>query len=186
MVLGRTLQRLILGLVLIFPFGSCSHYLDKATGTSFKDAQGSISYYPDSNVMTYSSNIGLKADGEILNPRHFVAILPKGLLYGEEDNSMSFGFYYSKNQVIAIHIILSDNYPKGSDSAFVPSSMQIDDFKDLSQLDSDHKHHLRKMEDRSSRKQLIIRKGPATILLYNILPQNLDKFTRCMQQFRFL
>lgn len=186
MVLGRTLQRLILGLVLIFPFGSCSHYLDKATGTSVKDVQGSISYYPDSNVITYTSNIGLKADQETFIPRHFIAILPKGLLYGEEDNSMSFGFYYSNNQVIAINIILSDSYPKGSDSAFVPSSMQIDDFKNLCELDSDHKHNLRKMEDLASRKQYIIRKGPATILLYNILPENLEKFTRYMQQFRFL
>jgi len=172
-------------LLLLFQASSCNHYIDKVTGErKMQIMQGSMTFYPDSNILIYRSAVGLRMDSEILKPKPFYAKLPKGLKWYSITNSQSFAFYYSDQQVVAINIDLS-NKSFIRDTVYEPTKTELDDF--INNNTSDHgKYDMRYIKFNPQRKQRIIQKEAATILLYNITSENFSEFSEYLEGFRFL
>lgn len=165
---------------------SCNRYIDQVkTERRISAMQGSFTFYPDSNVLIYKSNIKLGMDTEVYTPRPFYTKVPKRLLWYKMANSTSFSFFYKAKQVIAIYIDLSA-VGVSKDTAYIASDFDREQFLPHFSVDLHTKYDLWNIEMIKGRKHFLIRKGAATILLYNILPRNYDSFIEEMKQFRFL
>lgn len=172
-------------LLLLLQASSCNHHIDKVTGErKIQIMQGDMTFYPDSNILIYRSGVGLRMDGEVLNPKPFYAKLPKGLKWYSIANSQSFVFYYSHQQVVAINIDLS-NKAFMRDTMYEPTGAELDNFINSSTPDHDV-YDIRKIKFNPQRKQRVIKKEGATILLYNITSDSFNKFSEYMEGFRFL
>jgi hypothetical protein len=172
-------------LLSVFFATSCNRYIDKATTErKVQVMQGNITFYPDSNILVYKSNVGLRMDNEVLKPKSFYAKLPKGLKWYAIGSDV-FKFYYPNKQAVAVNINQSDNAPI-HDTTYVPTEAELSRFIDLSNPSSSDKYDLSKIDYKPNRKHLIMKKGAATILLYNITPKNYSKFTEYLKEFKFL
>lgn len=171
-------------LLVLFQGSSCNHHIDKVIGErKVQVMQGSMTFYPDSNILIYRSHVGLKMDNEILKPKPFYAKLPKGLKWYSMTNSQSFVFYYSHQQAIAINIDLSNNVSQ--DTVYQPTEAELNNF--INSISSHYgKYDIRKVKFNAQRKQRIIKKEAATILLYNITSENFSEFSEYMEGFQFL
>lgn len=172
--------------LLLFQASSCNHYIDKVTMGKEREMQimqGYMTFYPDSNILIYRSAVGITMDNEILEPKPFYAKLPKDLKWYSIQNSQSFVFFYSRQQVVAINIDLSN---KGftRDTIFESTKDEIDNF--INSSTSEGKYEMRRIKFNPERKQLVIKKEAATILLYNITSDNFNKFRGYLGSFRFL
>jgi len=183
----KLMSSVVFGLLslLLFQASSCNRYIDKVTGErKVQIMQGNMTFYPDSNVLIYRSSVGLRMDSEILKPEPFYVKLPKGLKWYEIANSQSFVFYYSHQQVVAINIDLS-NKAFMRDTIYEPTKAELDNF--LNSSTSDHgKYDIRKIKFSPQRKQCVIKKEGATILLYNITSENFSEFSEYLKSFRHL
>ncbi len=172
--------------VLIFGITSCNRYLDKTTTEKkIPVMQGMLTFYPDSNVLVYKSSIGLKADNEIQKPKPFYVKLPKGIKWYVMENSQSFAFYYKTGQVIAIEMDLSNNVAE-KNTIYQPTSADIEKYRTAFTADVKQRYNIWNIEYLQNRKQLMIKKGAATILLYNILPSNYDQFRSFLEGIKFI
>lgn len=176
-----------LSLILLFLSAySCSRYIDVA-----KDAQnvpikqGFLNYYTDSNVLVYKSNVSLKRDAEIIYPKHFIIKLPKKIRFYEIINSTDFVFYYDKNQVVLLNIDLNGK-EANVDTSYSPNISQINDFIQDKMFTATRSFDVKKIPAGSNRKQMILIKGAATILLYNIQPKNIDLFYQDVSRIDFI
>lgn len=173
-------------LLMILPASSCTHFIDKAIRKREEPVmQGNMTFYPDSNILIYRSNVGLSMDTEILRPKPFYAKLPKGLIWSSMANSESFVFYYPRQQVVSIYIDLTFS-TSAKDTAYEPNESEVYNLINKSTLGYNEKYDIRKIGFNPRRKQLIIKKKAATILLYNITSENLSKFSEYLKEFRFL
>lgn len=176
---------LCLSFILLLQICSCNHHIDKVTGEKkIQIIQGDITFYPDSNIMIYRSDVGLRMDSEVLKPKPFYVKLPKGLKWYTISNSQSFLFYYSRQQVVAINIELS-NKAFMRDTMYEPTSAEIYNFI-KSSAPNHGKYDLNKIKFNPQRKQRIIKKEAATILLYNITSENFNKFSEYLEGIKFL
>lgn len=165
---------------------SCGRYIDNARkDKQVKIMQGSFTFYPDSNVLIYKSNIGLRSDNEIRFPKPFYAKLPKGIKWYEISNSTFVSFYYDKEQVISINT--SPSIDKLIlDTSYIPEKSELDKLIIDFLPSNNAKFDIHKIELKPGRKQVILRKDSATILFYNILPRNYSLFLDYLNCFRFL
>jgi hypothetical protein len=172
-------------LLVLFQASSCNHYIDKVTRErKMQIMQGSMTFYPDSNILIYRSAVGLRMDSEILKSKPFYTKLPKGLKWYSIENSQSFVFYYSHQQVVIINIDLS-NKAFMRDTVYEPTKVELNNF--INSGTSDHgKYDIRKIEFDPQRKRRVIKKEAATILLYNITSENFNEFCEYLGGFRFL
>lgn len=172
--------------LLLLQATSCIHYIDKVRRGEKKVQimQGNMTFYPDSNILIYKSDVGLKMDNEILKPKSFYVKLPKGLKGYEIVNSESFVFYYSHQQIVAINIKLSNKTPI-SDTIYEPTKIESDRFLNSNIL-SKEKLEAHKIKFNTQRDQRLIKKGAATILLYNITADNFNEFSKYLEGIRFL
>ncbi len=161
---------------------SCSHYIDRVTTPV---NQGYLTFYPDSNVLIYKSNVGLKMDNERYNPKPFYTRLPKGIKWYEMENSQTFRFYYANAQVILISIDLFSE-PNKIDTSYIPIQEEINKHIKSSASSTNEKFNINRIGINEARKQLIIKKEAATILLYNIKPKNLETFRATLESLEFL
>jgi hypothetical protein len=165
---------------------SCNRHIDKTTTErKVQVMQGSLTFFKDSNVLIYNSKVGLRADMEVLKPMPFYTPIPKGLKWFEISNPESFAFYYKKGQAISIVIDLSDSTTK-RDSVYEPSKAEIEKYFIHFTADAHQKYNMWNIGYKQERKQLIIKKDAATILLYNITPKNHDLFVEYLKEFKFL
>ena len=165
---------------------SCNRYIDKATTErKLQIMEGNFTFYPDSNVLIYKSNVKLTMDTEVYAPKSFYTKLPKGIKWYEMENSQVFRFFYNKEQVVLINIDLRDSLTK-VDSSYVPAREEMSKFVAGNASPSNRKFDVNKIELNKSRKQLIIKRDAATILLYNIEPKNYDSFVTFLKEFTFL
>jgi hypothetical protein len=172
-------------LLLSLVTGSCNRYIDTVTKEKkIPIMQGDFTFYPDSSILIFKSNVGLRRDNEISNPRSFYVKLPKRLKWYEISNSSFFEFYYDKGQVIAINIDLSSAI-SNQDTAYVPNQSELHKFI-MADPSSKGKYDIKEIELKADRKQLIIKKDAATILLYNVMPDNYDLFIDQVNSFKFL
>lgn len=147
--------------------------------------QGTLTFYPDSNVFIYKSSIGLKADNEVQKPKPFYVRLPKGLKWYGIENSQAFSFYYESGQVISIVIDLADNVVE-KDSTYQPTKADIEKYRIAFTVEANQKYNMWNIGYDQKRKQLLVKKGAATILLYNVLPRNYDQFRSFIEAFKFI
>jgi hypothetical protein len=147
--------------------------------------QGKMTFYTDSNILIYRDNVGTRMDKEEYKPRPFHVKLPKGILWYEMTNSESFAFYYKKGQTVLIQVDLS-NSNSGQDTSYIPAESEIASFVNSFPTDTRNKFNIQNSSLMPGRKQLIVRKNGATILLYNIIPRNDSVFTTYLKQFKFI
>jgi len=165
---------------------SCNHYIDQSkTLQSWPIMQGEMQFYPDSNVLEFKSNMVFRADTEKWPARSFYSQFPKGLIWYDFDYGASFIFYYSDKQVIAIWINIQ-NLPNKPDSIFVPSGDYVTEFRNAKLVPSGHKYNIREIPYMNNRKQVLIRRRDAMILLYNIKQRNFDNFLKKIETFKFI
>lgn len=171
--------------LLFIGVSSCNRYIDKAKRErKMPVMQGSFNFYPDSNVLIYKSNIKLKMDSYVYDPKPFYAKLPKDLKWYSVA-STTFVFYYNKNQIVAILIDIY-NPEIIQDTIYVPNDDEIFTITTRTNPGSNKKYQIWRPETKRRRRHLIIKKDAATILLYNILPKNYNSYVNSLKQFRFL
>ena len=175
--------------LLIFLFSVCScttNYIDTVGNHSQIPVNSDFfQFYPDSNVFRYKSNIVLTKDTEKVYPKFFEVTLPKKIRYYTLIGSTDFSFYYDKNQVVFIKIDI-EGTKSNTDTVYTPSREQLDEFIESEVRAGSGKYNLKNTSFNPSRKHLVMQKGDAAILLYNIEGKNLDLFSNYVGQFRFI
>lgn len=174
------------GIFLLQVIVSCNHYIDavkKETKTPIM--QGDFTFYPDSNILIYRSNVGLKADHEVYQPKPFKVKIPKKLKHYTFSNSQNFAFFYDDNQVVNIHIDLmnSDNTIR---KTYTPNEEEIREYIQKNISSDNSKFNISNIDYISNRRHQMINKGNASILLYNIKEQNIITFTDAVKGLEFL
>jgi hypothetical protein len=165
---------------------SCGHYIDKATTErSVPVMQGTFDFYADSNVLVYKSKVALTMDAESYKPKAFYVKLPKGLKWYTVENSQTFVFYYGKAQAVVVLIDLfhGDHI---RDSDYVPTNADIKTLISKASPSASAKYDIKQIEAIPGAKQLIRKRGAATILLYNIPPGKYEKFITFIDSLKFL
>jgi hypothetical protein len=175
---------LLSGYLIMFIFCSCNRYID-AKNKSIRLLDGSFAFYPDRNELVYKSVVGLKRDHEILKPKPFQVKLPKKIKYYEFAVPSEFAFYYDKNQVVFIRIDLENSAPL-LDTSYVPSAVELRTIIQQWPTGSHAKNNVREIDGRPDRINKLIRKGDATILLYNVVKNNEYLFVDYLNSFTFL
>jgi len=174
----------VIALLVVFSMSSCRTYID-ATNGSTPVEQGSLKFYTDNNLFTFKTSIILTRDKEEVHPKFFQVTLPKKIRYYEFINSTDFGFYYDKGQVVFIKIEL-EPVSKRSDTIYTPLKGQLEEFLQADLKTGGGKYDIKKIPFYKDRKNAIITKGDATIILYNITDNNYDQFLKYLNRFEFI
>lgn len=166
-------------------FTSCGRYIDKVSNKqNLPVKQGYFDFYPDSNILVYTSTIGLKRDTEKVDPKHFKITLPKGIKYYELTSSTDFTIYYDSKQVLFIRVDLEKNII--GDTMYAPKRDELESFIQSGLTLKKSNYDIKEIGFNENRKNVFIRKGAATILLYNIKPSEYDQFYKSANTFSFL
>ena len=145
--------------------------------------QGSLKFYTDSNFFTFKTNLVLTRDTEKIYPKFFEVALPKKMKYYEFINSTDFSFYYDKGQVVFIKIELEKVSNK--DTTYTPTKEKLEEF--IQSLSTNgNKYDIKKIILSKGRRNTILNKGEATILLYNIVEDNYNQFFTYLSSLRFI
>lgn len=180
-----TVFTLLIIIFCVFVFTSCGRYIDKVSNKqSLPVKQGYFNFYSDSNVLIYTSTVGLKRDTEKVYPRHFKVTLPKGIKYYELTGSTDFAIYYDSKQVFYVRVDLERNVT--GDTMYVPSRDELESFIKSASTLKKSKYDIKQIDLNESRKNLFLRKGAATILLFNIKPSEYDIFYKSANTFSFV
>lgn len=164
---------------------SCNKYIDQANQTSeISLKEGFFNFYLDSNVLFYKTNVVLTRDKERIYPKSFKITLPKGIKHYEFTGSTDFGIYYAKQQVIFLRIDLEKNIK--TDTIYNPNVNELENFFESKLSLSDSKYDILKISRGEKRSNLMVKKGSATILLYNIDPRKMDLFYKMANSFHFV
>lgn len=173
-----------IALLVMLNMSSCNRYIDVAGGSSSIE-QGTLKFYADSNVFTYRTNIVATRDQEKVYPKFFEVALPKKIKYYEFINSSDFGFYYDKGQVVFIKIDLEPKRRR-IDTAYTPLKKELEEFVQTELKTRRSKYDIKNISLIEGRRNIIITKGDATILLYNITSDNENQFLSHLNTFRFI
>jgi len=169
----------------LFVFSSCGIYIDKVSSNqSLPVKQGYFGFYPDSNILVYTSTVGLKRDTEKVYPKHFKVTLPKGIKYYELTSSTDFSIYYDSKQVFFMRVDLESNATE--DTMYIPKQDELENLIQSGLTLQKSKYNIKKIGFNESRKNVIIKKGAATILLYNIKSSEYDLFYKSANTFSFV
>ena len=186
MIRMKKLLKNLLTCLIIINIISCNKYIDTIKSTdNLPVSQGYLNLYSDSNVLIYNNNMGLTSDNEIIYPKKFKVKLPKGLLFYEYIGSEDFIFYYKKKQTVFIKIDLINTINK-PDSVYYPTNSEMSDFIQSKLTLGSQKWDIKNISIIPLRKNLFIKKGAATILLYNIEEKNYNFFVNYINEFKFL
>jgi hypothetical protein len=153
-----------------------------------KGRHDSLEIFDDYYVYTFQSNLVANADKEKTNPRHFQIKLPKGMKSYKTFGLDQFAFFYKKKQCVFVYLNRNLNDQVSKDTSYIPTEQETDDiiFKLVANTWDLKKNNMQNNAYDNKRKSLIIRKGSAVILLYNILPKNFSNFEQYAKQFHFL
>ncbi|MFL5787740.1 MAG: hypothetical protein ACJ748_06785 [Flavisolibacter sp.] len=182
----KTLGEYFLFIYFINLFVSCNRYIDKVSNFNNSPIkQGYFYFYPDSNVLVYKPEIILSMDREKLFPKSFKVKLPKKLKYYEITGTNDLSLYYPNNQTIFIRIDLQNNELL-HDTSYFPQKQELDRIIQSKLNMQKSKFDIKSISYRQSRKQVIIKRGPATILLYNIENKNYELFFKYLNGLYFI
>lgn len=163
---------------------SCNWYID-VTNESTSIEQGTLKFYTDSNLFTYRTNIVATRDKEKVYPKFFEIKLPKKIKYYEFINSTDFGFYYDKGQVIFIKMELEPT-AQTKDTTYTPSQRELEELIQSVLKTNGGKYDIKKIPAHKERRNVILIKGDATILLYNMADDNYKEFFDNVSSFKFI
>jgi hypothetical protein len=147
----------------------------------------SVRVFPDSVVYTFCSGLTAWAENQRTYPLHFRISLPPKLLSTYASGMESFGFQYAGKQVIYVWLDYKD-------SLSVDTSYRIsreDDIEELlldklNMINDAARLDIENNPYKKERETWIIKKGKATILLYNIDKRSVDHFLAYISSFAFL
>ena len=169
-------------LLLLIPI-VLSHY---SKGQSHAPVDNLLSY-PDSIVYTFTPHLVPQKDTEPLPPLLFKIKLPPHVLSSYTSGFDAFGFRYTDQQTVYVYI---DYYEKNAtDTAYrVIRENEIEHLllDDLNAINYQNKLDIDNNPFSPARETWLIKKGPATILLYNIRKENMTRFLRDADSFTFL
>lgn len=171
-------------LLVVLSMGSCRTYVDATKGNTPVE-QGSFKFYTDSNLFIFKTNVILTRDKEEVHPKFFEVTLPKKIKYYEFINSSDFGFYYDKGQVVFIKIELEPKI-KNKDTTYSPSAEKLKEFIQSGLKTGGAKYDIKKIPVYTGRRNVILIRGDAMILLYNITDNNYSQFLDYLNRFRFI
>jgi hypothetical protein len=171
-------------ILLTFGLMSCNRYIDTTNGSTSID-QGFLRFYTDSNLFTYKTNIITTKDNEKVNPKFFEVTLPKKMKYYELTNSTDFGFYYDKGQAIFIKIELEPKI-QIKDTTYTPAKEKLEELIQAILKTNGGKYDIKKIPAHKERRNIILVKGNATILLFNITEDNYKQFFDDVNSFKFI
>ena len=182
----RSLISILVALIALCIFSSCNRYIDSGkTERNIPINDGFLYFYADSNVLDFKSKVGLKSDSERYEPKSFRIKLPKHLKWYKMSPPNEFTFYYERDQAIVVYINLFNPAEKKFLN-YDPSEQELKEFIQHHVTASQEKYSINDIKYLTGRKQSIIRKGSAIILLYNILPANLDMFIKDVKSIEIL
>jgi hypothetical protein len=167
---------------------SCTqHYLDALEKGNKEPVKSNFfEIYSDYNIFRYQSNVAMTRDTEKIYPKHFEVRLPKNIVHWEINNITDFGFYYDHGQVVFIKLKLENAMSK-PDSIYTPSRDELTKLIEEGLSTSGNKRYdIKGMKSLTERKNLIVDKGNALIILYNIKADALDDFSKEIKEFKFL
>ena len=173
---------------------SCSKY-NKGTAsgpgnhhpTSIRTKYDSLKVYPDSSIYIYSSPFIARADTQSIYPQHFRIKLPPDLRHASIADMDEFGFLFKKKQVI--YIYLNRDAANTGDTTFtITNEEEIDILLHDKLAAINHKKPLNigRNPYSTNRTTMIIKKGNATILLYNVTKKEQTRFFTYAGSFTFL
>ncbi|HVU54130.1 MAG TPA: hypothetical protein VHD83_03705 [Puia sp.] len=143
--------------------------------------------YPDSIVYTFTPHVVPQADKEPLPPLLFKIKLPPHVLSNYSSGFDAFGFRYSDRQTVYVYI---DYYDKNaSDTSYRvthPNEIERLLLDDLNAINYQNKLDIDNNPFSPARETWLIKKGAATILLYNIQKENMPRFLHDAASFTFL
>ncbi|RFM26911.1 hypothetical protein [Deminuibacter soli] len=164
---------------------SCSRYIDKVNrGAETGVRNGFFIFYPDSNMLIYTSSVGLSRDTEKMSPEHFKVMLPKGIKYYEITNSTDFSVYYDGRQAIWIRIDFDKNLRR--DTIYNPTQRELDSLLESRPIVQKSKYDITAKAFSVKRKSVLVKKDGAIILLYNIKPNKYGQFYKSVNSFSFI
>ncbi|HEY8967791.1 MAG TPA: hypothetical protein VIM64_01830 [Puia sp.] len=160
-----------------------SHYCKGQSHTPVDN----LSVFPDSIVYTFTPHIVPKKDKEPLPPLLFKIKLPPNVLSSYTSGFDAFGFRYPDQQTVYVYI---DYYEKNAtDTSYrIIREDEIEHLlvDDLNAINYQDKLDIDNNPFSSTRETWLIKKGPATILLYNIRKENMARFLHDADSFTFL
>ncbi|MCB0716651.1 MAG: hypothetical protein KDC06_11645 [Chitinophagaceae bacterium] len=171
-------------LLVMLSMSSCNKYID-ATNGSTSIEQGSLKFYTDSNLFTFRTNVVATRDKEKVYPKFFEVKLPKKIKYNEFINSTDFGFYYDKGQVIFIKMELEPK-TQTKDTTYTPSQHELKQLIQSVLKTNGGKYDIKKIPAHKKRRNTILIRGEATILLFNIVDDNYKQFFNNVGSFKFI
>lgn len=143
--------------------------------------------YPDSIVYTFTPHLVPQKDKESFPPLLFKIKLPPHVLSNFTSGFDAFGFRYPDRQTVYVYI---DYYDKNAaDTAYrVIRQDEIEHLlvDDLNAINYRNKLDIDNNPFSATRETWLIKKGAATILLYNIRKENMTRFLRDAGSFTFL
>lgn len=173
-------------IIILFSSIACNRYVDNGkTERKIQIQQSAFTFFPDYNFLVYKSNVGLKMDDIIIKPKSFEVRLPKKIKSYTFSNSTNFYFYYNDEQAIFIKINL-ERTDLTKDTFYTPNPNEVTNIIHHDILGADSKYNINKIELNTNRKQTLIQKGAATILLYNIKADNQNTFFNFLNSFKFI
>lgn len=175
-------------LIFTMLLGSCAkHYLDAIEKDTKEPVKNNFfEIYSEYNIFRYQNNVGMTRDTEKINPRHFEVRLPKNIRYWEINNITDFGFYYDHDQVVFVKLKLKNAISK-PDSIYTPSNNQLSKLIGEQLLTSGNKkYNIKEVNLLPKRENLIVDKGDALLILYNIEAKHLNTFSKDIKEFKFL
>ena len=171
--------------VLYISLSSCNQYIDRVNKTDSPSIkQGYFEFYVDSNVLVYTPTVGLITGSKRTNSQWFRIVLPKGIKYYEIQNPRHVSIYYKTDQIIFLQIDLLEG--KSQDTSYQLEKMDAEKFVVDISTSGNKKYDISRTKFIKGRSSYLIRKGVATILLFNIKPTKFAEFYNSIQTFGFL
>lgn len=136
-----------------------------------------MTVYPDSVIYLFNTSVVPRADKEYMRPLLFRIKLPPGILSTYKSGFSSFGFRYSEKQAVYVH--LDNHSTNAKDTSYnVKDGLQIERLlmDDLNAVNAPDKLNIDNNPFNAERSCWVIKKGKATILLYNILKKDSARF----------
>jgi hypothetical protein len=146
----------------------------------------SVQVFQDSVIYTFCSNLTAWTQEHRIYPLHFRIRLPPNLLSTYASGMESFGFQYDNRQVIYVwldyedHTTADTTYYIHQEREIRPLLLKLDRINDDTKLCIDDNPY------DPSRETRIIKRGKATILLYNINKEDSTLFFNYATSFTFL
>lgn len=150
-------------------------------------AQETIKYLPDAVEFSFLATQPLRADNQVTRPIDFSIILPPNPLAKYSFGIDAFGFRYDGKQIVYIYIDYIS--PGKKDTTYqIKNQLEIEELlvDKLSLINTSDQLDIENNPFIQERKTFLIRKGAASILLYNIFVNQSQRFVRSAQTFSFI